>query len=370
MDHHRANEHFIVSLRQLFNFAESTNICRHVSICRYFGEEIDAEDAEVTGINELGIKVCKYPEKTKRRISKLSAQVALEVEPCGDDGPRRQAIPDSSSGWRTNENGRVIHDPPGPGQRAFSGTSGFRSYGTTKRAVPESDKAPAKAKKPKVSYAPALVTKPFASTSRLSRPFKTPFKTPFKNPAPPEPSQGPFPVPEVHSISSGEEVEFVEQDDIQTNDISSQLVEAPSSTAVPDIAMELEVAFSSKIPANARLHGFNNIRRALYGVFMFGSEKTWDALGSSDLSIDTREQVISAAAKELEFSVLSMCSTKDGYTERVDDTADMVNKEVRRLLTGEYPTSVDEEDVQNVIDVMKRLSKCHLRRAGKQRAAV
>ncbi|KAG5646011.1 hypothetical protein DXG03_004613 [Asterophora parasitica] len=111
--------------------------------------------------------------------------------------------------------------------------------------------------------------------------------------------------------------------------------------------------------------GFNKIRRVLHDVFE--PDEAWNALDTFGLAFEIRENIISAAAKELEFSVLSMCSTNAGYTERIDETTAMINTEVRQLLAGGAPD--DDEDAQNVVDVMKRLSKGHSRRAGKQRAA-
>jgi len=188
-------------------------------------------------------------------------------------------------------------------------------------------------------------------------------------PAPPRP---PSSVHETVSVPDDEEVEFIEHPKTVINgaqDTRAQLNPPPSSKDVPDIVVELEVSFSSKVPMDARLHGFNDIRRAFYGVFMLDPDKeqSWAALDASHLSVSSREIMISAAAKELEFTAMLMCSTQDGYKERLDDTTAMICQEVRALLTGTSVRVEDEGDAGDVIDVMKRLCKSHLKKSGKQR---
>lgn len=354
------------SLAALFKFAESIDICRHVSICRYFGEDINADDAEAVRryCNNM-CDVCKYPDKTKRRIGKLNTQIPLNPESTRDNNSRRAGT-DDADGWRANENGRVSRGPQPIGQKTSTGTSGPRSYGTTKRAGPESDRDQAirNAKKPKVSYAPALVTKPFASTSSLNKPFKTPFRTPFKNPIPPGSPRPPSPQPELHSVSDNE-VEFVEHADAAM-DVAQDVQAVVDLMHVPDITVELEASFSSKIPMVARLHSFNDIRRTLCGILMLDTyqEKCWATLDALHLSVPSREGIISAASKELEFSAMSLCSTKDGYRERVHDTMVLIREEVRTLLTA-VGFGAEDEDARDVFDLLKRLCRSHVKRVGK-----
>ncbi|GLB38647.1 putative helicase family. RecQ subfamily protein [Lyophyllum shimeji] len=362
------------SLAALFKFAESIDVCRHVSICRYFGEDINADDAETVRryCNNM-CDICKYPEKTRRRIRKLNTDVPLKLEaPC--DSSSRRSTTDNARGWKMNENGRVSRDPPAIAHRTSTGTSGPRSFGMTKRAGAEGDKAQAIAKKAKVSYAPAIVTKPFASTSSLNKPFKTPFRTQSKNPAQPVPPRPPSPQPGLASTSDTEEVEFVEDEDTVMNaaqDTAAEVAMMPSSMDVPDIVVELDASFSGKIPMDARLRGFNDIRRALHVMLILDprKDKSWAALDASHLSAPSREGIISAAAKELEFSAMSMCSTQNGYRERVADTTTMIRKDVPILLSGVGLRVEDEEGPQDIVDVMKRLCRSHLTRVGQPGAA-
>ncbi|KIM30825.1 hypothetical protein M408DRAFT_327788 [Serendipita vermifera MAFF 305830] len=62
------------SLAALVKYAESTSICRHVSICRFFGEKIDPSDKEVaTAYCDKFCDICKHPEKTKERKRQLAS---------------------------------------------------------------------------------------------------------------------------------------------------------------------------------------------------------------------------------------------------------------------------------------------------------
>lgn len=56
------------SLSALINFAESVHVCRHVSVCRYFGEQIDTGNpATMESYCDSMCDVCKYPDKTDRK---------------------------------------------------------------------------------------------------------------------------------------------------------------------------------------------------------------------------------------------------------------------------------------------------------------
>ncbi|KAF8491239.1 ATP-dependent DNA helicase [Russula emetica] len=67
------------SFSTLVNFAENVDICRHISICRYFGEMINAQDAEqVRSYCDNMCDVCKNPEKTKKRKEALSSTEAID----------------------------------------------------------------------------------------------------------------------------------------------------------------------------------------------------------------------------------------------------------------------------------------------------
>lgn len=69
------------SLDELIRFCESADVCRHISICRYFGETIDASDPEVLAryCNRM-CDVCKYPDKTKKNKAALSSDDFISTQ--------------------------------------------------------------------------------------------------------------------------------------------------------------------------------------------------------------------------------------------------------------------------------------------------
>ncbi|KAG6812298.1 hypothetical protein H0H92_003471 [Tricholoma furcatifolium] len=323
------------SLAALFKFAENVDTCRHVSICRYFGEEIDTEDAAlVRQYCDRMCDVCKYPEKAKRLIRKLSTEVSCRFD--ASAGGRPVKPPDPGSHGRANT--------------SMGQTSGSRFYGTTKRAAPESDHQALGngAKKAKVPLAPALVTKPHASTSGLNKPFKNPLMkqvvAPLNRPSP-----------------SDDEVEIIEcKDVLETGSTKPphNFDGSSNDSEVPDIVTELEVSFSAKIPMDSRLHGFNAIRKALYRILMSRDSRVWDALGTAPTTTQIREKLICSMAKELEFINLSLSSTTAGYTERMNETSAVISADVEKLLMGKV---VDEDEAQDIVDVMRRLCRVHPR---------
>ncbi|RDB14537.1 ATP-dependent DNA helicase Q-like 3 [Hypsizygus marmoreus] len=348
----------VESLSALVQFAESTAVCRHVSICRYFGEQIDDDDHEdVHKYCDMMCDVCKYPDKTIRRATKLSTYMSPVPQPNRlTEARQRQPSRDKDNSHLDSNSSRA--------QRRLPGAP---SYGSTKRGSVESGlQGHSDSKKAKVSYAPALVTKPFGSASSLSKPFKTPFKA---VPQPPAPERLLHPPP-AHSIKrpmtiSDDDVEFVEESFDEQHDRMDQPF--PSSTQVPDITVELEVSFSTKIPMDVRLRMFNTICRTLHGVLICGAEmnvhdtdRAWASLGGARLQPEARAAAISTAAREMEFSVMLMCCTIEGYQERVNEMVGLVRNIASRAIlardTNERPL-VDEEDVQEMINALKRACK-------------
>ncbi|KAG6898425.1 hypothetical protein C0992_004136 [Termitomyces sp. T32_za158] len=125
--------------------------------------------------------VCKYPEKTRRRVTKLLTELTLKGNFSMDQACQRGVPGSRVKGWSTDVNVTGVR-----GQQA---ASRVRSYGTMKRGIPENDQEARSTgvKKAKGSYATTLVTKAHASASGLSKPFKTPFKTPItEEVAPPQ----------------------------------------------------------------------------------------------------------------------------------------------------------------------------------------
>lgn len=164
------------------------------SICRYFDEPIDDTNEELVKtycnrmcdvrvsklqtnfLTSTSPQICKYPEKTKARILKLSSQDEARV-----NVPQRPMLTGNTNDAKSAFPNRFL------GQENKNPSGGM--YGAQKR--PGTDFAEGSSKKPKVTSVPTFgnlslvcilrrtqlvntVTKPFGSTSGLSKPFKPP----------------------------------------------------------------------------------------------------------------------------------------------------------------------------------------------------
>ena len=158
---------------------------------------------------------------------------------------------------------------------------------------------------------------------------------------------------------------------------------------MPDIPIQLDASFSEKVSvcipfwysalksktiprqSDMRQSACNTIRRALYGVFMGDGGKAWAwmRLGDTDLKYASsvilvsylptrysRDEIITATARETEFSALSMCSTQQGYKTRVGETVDMIRKVLPELLSDSDRRGGDEafDDAQEILNSMHR----------------
>lgn len=66
------------SINALVQYAEDPKTCRHVSICRYFGEKVDRSDAE--RLCQRFCDVCKDPKRTLTRFARLSSDHAISSQ--------------------------------------------------------------------------------------------------------------------------------------------------------------------------------------------------------------------------------------------------------------------------------------------------
>ncbi|KAJ7913561.1 ATP-dependent DNA helicase [Mycena leptocephala] len=347
------------SLTSLVQFAESTDVCRHVAICRYFGEPIDMADKEVVMkyCNKM-CDICKYPEKTKRRHSNLSSEehagtqvpayVARDED--DDDYPPRAGSSRTDSHNTNHKNSDTVW------------RKNFRDgevQPNNKRSRSEQSNQPDRYKKAKgassstPSYGKALATKPFRSAMDLKKPFKTPFLAPI-------------------TVDSSPEVEVEEREtspvvpddadvdlEVQVGDSKSSRPSSPID--LPDAEIALDVSFSQKIEATLRHTGLTTIRKALHKVFLRGLkfEEMWLHLSKADTDLDTRVSLLNNAAHSLEFSALSMCSTADGYECRTEGTVEAVRflgKHWDALDSPGAQQDEDEwEDARAVLAVLKQV---------------
>ncbi|KAF9262911.1 ATP-dependent DNA helicase, partial [Marasmius fiardii PR-910] len=177
------------SLSELVKFAEDTNVCRHISICRYFGETIDSNDPEVVkSYCNMMCDVCKYPERTRSRRQALSSEdyassQAPSVSSYGGDDDDDNVTHDTrraegKTGWGSLSRNGSRFAESGPGNASASRLGTVGSATSSKRTAAEVVTKPGgEPKKPKTreSLAPPLITKPFNSASDLKKPFKSPF---------------------------------------------------------------------------------------------------------------------------------------------------------------------------------------------------
>ncbi|KAI0662021.1 ATP-dependent DNA helicase [Cubamyces menziesii] len=378
------------SLTALINFAENVNICRHVLICRYFGEKIDLKDPEATKqYCDNMCDICKYPGKARTRKFALSSQEDVEMNSWRPP-PRNRSDDASTRGESSGGLASVRRDPSdnagtfGAGQRRVSGK---RPGGPS-----EDLRAPdtyGKAKKVKtVPAAPVHISTTLKQS--LGRAFKTPFKVPFKSAPGADVSRGaadaasmppPQKVPdalhrlpasvkskeraiEVEDIDDGPYVRrasSVEQDNAGTEAAEEHVVDRPSSPIqLPETDVELDAAYSQKIPAHLRNECFTAIRKALHKALPTDSNDTgttaWKRLkGTSAMDTEQKNAILSTAARELEFTVHSLCRTTEGYNERAAEKVRAVKLLPRAEAWSGSGGSGEYEDAREVVDALRQV---------------
>ncbi|KAJ3843740.1 P-loop containing nucleoside triphosphate hydrolase protein [Lentinula raphanica] len=274
----------LTSLEKLALYAENTDVCRHISICRYFGEEIDEKD--VLEYCDMMCDVCKYPEKTRRRKEMLG-EAPVEFRSV----PSRAAHSTAMNGRKRLTDSSTSNDSPLPSS-------------TT-------------AKKLKITgYSKPLVTKPHHSAASLLKPFKAPLmksRRSITQIAPPPERNSTAPGPELTEEGGLDESELTTLQDVAVSTVSGSML--------PEIDIELEEPGSGKIPYVMRRDGMNSIRQTLHGVFM-RHEELWDRV-KKPLHVSTRANLIALTAIEIEFeSILCFSSTSEGYQERLRSKLD------------------------------------------------
>ncbi|KAF8827915.1 hypothetical protein HHX47_DHR4000570 [Lentinula edodes] len=238
---------------QLAQYAENTDVCRHISICRFFGEDIDDKDSEIVKqYCKMMCDVCKYPEKTKRRKETLGA-APLEFRTVPSRPSANAAICDThSTGW--NDNGKRIAG-------AMDQPLGNGSSTAKRLKITE--------------YSKPLVTKPHNSAASLSKPFKAPsmngrgslaIAAPMKvisssssrSSEQCQPQNG----PPSRGAKNGEARLELEKDSIfgaelgSDSSVTSSQDMAKNSDAIPDLVLpdvhiEIEDPSSGKVPVSA-----------------------------------------------------------------------------------------------------------------------
>ncbi|KAJ4496386.1 P-loop containing nucleoside triphosphate hydrolase protein [Lentinula edodes] len=351
----------ISSLEKLAQYAENTEVCRHISICRFFGEDIDDKDAEIVKqYCKMMCDVCKYPEKTKRRKESLGA-APLEFRTVPSRPSANAAICDThSTGW--NDNGKRIAGAMD--QRLGNGSNTAKRLKITE-------------------YSKPLVTKPYNSAASLSKPFKAPSmngrgslaiaapkKVVSSSSSRSSEQRQPQDGSPLRGAKNGEAQLRLEKDSIFGVELGSDssvqtspqdMAKTSESDAIPDLVLpdvhiEIEDPSSGKIPVTIRRTAVGAIRQTIHRVFT-RREELWGRLKKIP-NIDTRGSIIASVATEIEYSsIFCFSSTPEGYQVRLG------NKVQALILLGdEQSWKMDDEqecfeDAREAIKIIKQLCK-------------
>ncbi|TDL22176.1 ATP-dependent DNA helicase [Rickenella mellea] len=364
------------SLSALVNFAESTTVCRHISLCRYFDEIIDTNDPNVVKhyCNAM-CDTCKYPEKTKRRKEALTADDGIvaqivklqngliEEDNLGfDDG----AYDDddvfglNEFAMDPEESESEGHDDTGATSRSGAFSAGDGSdhpvgFTTASRAGQVLGKSKGPAGPPidppsKRKNIDAIAIKPMEIVKRpkiansLRQPYKAPskaFKPPFKEVSLNETTVAEASEPrkatrsdifEDWAMNVENNITALEQrlsDEQVTDDTTSrsfshsQSSEWRSSSPIdlPGSDIELDVSFSNKIPTTQRRETLDTLRKSMHKVFLrhVASDELWKTLGAQHFIEEERIEFLDDMAQAMEFTVLSLSVTLEGYKNRARD---------------------------------------------------
>ncbi|KAI0688963.1 P-loop containing nucleoside triphosphate hydrolase protein [Earliella scabrosa] len=411
------------SLSAFLNYAENVNICRHVLICRYFGEKIDLRDSDavVKAYCNKMCDVCKYPDKTKYRKLTLSPQDDVDANSWRP--PPRGHTDDASIRGSSDASTRASY----PVKRESSYGTGSSRSSSLKRATGGSDCAESdQTASKKVKTAPPVpVPISAALRQRLAKPFKVPLKsaagsdvsTSSSNfvmppPIPPREASRARPSGISHSqlarlTDKGKYREVLVDPDVDSDappafdaevndseptskansehdpesDGASVVERSSSPVSIPETDVELDAAYSQKIKLAIRQEHFTALRKTLHKVLPTNasSSRSLEAWKRADPKIcgadsETKNGVLSSVARELEFAVHSLCRTDTGYSERAEEKLRAVRNlsraEVWNAAGGRKNKGVaagadleDLEEAREVVDVIRQV--CQRARKGR-----
>ncbi|KAF9560908.1 ATP-dependent DNA helicase [Agrocybe pediades] len=359
------------SQHSLVDYAENSTICRHVLICKYFGEDIDEEDpATVKAYCDNMCDVCKSPEKVRQRILKLSSK-----QEAAANVPPRTTTTLVNNAQASNTNPAA---PPGRIGK-FDDQQALRRgsvLGSTKRFNMDLGESLSVAKKAKVAaLPPMMVTRPHASASLLAKPFKTPSfmsKTSVASLKPRSPS----PPPAITKVATLKEPPRDPVSRPSTSAVVREQVVRKASEKAPQVQEEVEAEESdgdevnlpetrlrwfpdetTKVSIVDREERFNVLRRKLHKVLFMhiASEAIWDKISEDFEDEKKRNEVVFKTAADLEQTAISLSSTENGYNVRVQairgDIGGLTELHLWDSGKGVF------EDRQEVVDMLRRYAK-------------
>ncbi|EIW59169.1 ATP-dependent DNA helicase [Trametes versicolor FP-101664 SS1] len=338
------------SLSALVNYAENAHLCRHVLICRYFGEKIDLQDPEATKkYCSKMCDVCKYPGKARTRKLVLSTQEDVDAIPWQAPDRVRDRGDDFSggSGEASGSRTAIGHRAPSTGGPSNFNNAGNRRTSVKRPGSPE-DKEQGQRREQhragakKVKTAPTV---PRASDSEEEIEWV---------PAPSPRSRSPQDAPVDDPAGDG-------ADDCRS----------ASPILLPETDVELDAAFSQKIPVHARNECFAALRKALHKALPIDpSSNAWHRLKlTGAVDSDTKTDILAATARELEFNVHALCRTADGYRERAAERVRAV-KQLARPQAWAADDGADEEyeDARDVVIALRLVARRMCRNSASSRA--
>ncbi|TFL02687.1 P-loop containing nucleoside triphosphate hydrolase protein [Pterulicium gracile] len=349
------------SLSALIKFAEDVKVCRHVSICRYFGEVINDKDVDaVKQLCEGMCDVCKYPTKTKSRREMLAPIDLNTPRPRPPPAPRLSLTEESSSRGGCNP------DPPPLWEKQNRYDSGC-GRGTTSSGPPA-------AKKSRLDIGgKLLVTKPHSSANRLNKPFKppsftsggpsrtgptkslsstvhqlsVPFRAPparnLSNPLPAPSARVLPPLPSSSDLSSPMDVDEERADpyDKPTDNTSEP---DPACDPLSGVNLHDAKVLSpelTKIKKSIRELALRELLRELHRVFPPDSN-SWRRWLERPALIK-RDAYLLIVAQRLEHAVLLMSATSEGYGSRKEEKVESV----------QALSKSGDDDTEEIVRVMK-----------------
>ncbi|GHJ89818.1 hypothetical protein NliqN6_6220 [Naganishia liquefaciens] len=364
------------SFKTVQHFAEDTKTCRHIAICRYFGEKIDEQDPAITELYcRKMCDVCANPEKVALRASNLTEDVVVASQV----PKRKECDLDSLAPVNTvNFYNLDIRQALAPTREET-----ITSTKQTVAAGPTPQPAPPKILPiPQVNpYAAAVAAsiparRPFGLSSNTNRPVppparKQPTYTIVENPLPKaakkmktvetspyaaSPSLAangtfkkpatlkPFKTPFATTQPSGVQPATVQR-------AKTRLTQSSSLDIMFDEG-ELEVLAqcSQKIGVSLRNAGLKSVIKAL-GRAM--TPENWlrllGAATDSMLKAQDKNKAILVAAKDSEYDILCMSVTPDGYSTRIEELVSAIDSASawNALLTRQ--DSLDDAEDDEVI---------------------
>ncbi|KZT11848.1 ATP-dependent DNA helicase [Laetiporus sulphureus 93-53] len=375
----------INSLRALINFAEGVDTCRHVAICKYFGEKIDSSKPEVVKryCNDM-CDVCKSPEKTKRRKLELSSQELVSSQTAmlqrqadsteDEDGYFRiqesirgnaagpsSANPrnDMSSGWRSNF--RAGDESHGI-DRSNTISMNTTSSGSRKRPTSAFPDDQNRSKKAKISFSTPA---PLGMSSRLRQSLNKPFRSPFRTPSSEHTLQDRShsitepPAPTIHEAEEVHDVvEISSEPPLEASDeesVPSADDDEETRIELPQTDVEMDVLFSRKISLPLRMQTFTSIRTVLHRTFAdtTSGDHLWEKLNLSEATEELKNDVLARVARDLEFGLHSLSSTEEGYKARSLTQLKIV-RAVRNAAAWKTTGGDDLENEREVVQLLMR----------------